>query len=120
MIVQDAGFSADGRREDAQRGFAGRLGDELLVNGTRGPYLDVHDELVRLRLLNASTARSYAFGWSDEPPDRAHRDRRRSARVIRRTRPRAALARRTRRGARAGRAGGAADPAVGDDGRARA
>ncbi len=52
----------------AQRGFAGGLGDELLVNGTRGPYLDVHDELVRLRLLNASTARSYAFTWSDGRP----------------------------------------------------
>ena len=56
------------RARAAQRGFAGGLGDELLVNGTRGPYLDVHDELVRLRLLNASTARSYAFTWSDGRP----------------------------------------------------
>ncbi len=68
VIVQDTGFSADGAREGGQRGFAGGLGDELLVNGTRGPYLDVHDELVRLRLLNASTARSYAFTWSDGRP----------------------------------------------------
>ncbi|MGI9825430.1 multicopper oxidase family protein [Agromyces sp. Marseille-Q5079] len=68
VIVQDAGFSADGRREDAQRGYAGGLGDELIVNGTRHPYVDVADELVRLRLLNASTARSYAFSWSDERP----------------------------------------------------
>ncbi|WP_350349731.1 multicopper oxidase domain-containing protein [Agromyces sp. G08B096] len=65
VIVQDTGFSADGRKEDAQRGYAGGLGDELIVNGTRGPFLDVQDELVRLRLLNASTARSYAFTWSD-------------------------------------------------------
>ena len=68
VIVQDTGFSADGAREGGQRGFAGGLGDELLVNGTRGPFLDVHDELVRLRLLNASTARSYAFTWSDGRP----------------------------------------------------
>jgi FtsP/CotA-like multicopper oxidase with cupredoxin domain len=68
VIVQDSGFSADGRREDPQQGFAGRLGDELIVNGTRGPFLEVHDELVRLRLLNASTARAYAFGWSDGRP----------------------------------------------------
>jgi suppressor of ftsI len=68
VIVQDTGFSADGVREGGQRGFAGGLGDELLVNGTRGPYLDVHDELLRLRLLNASTARSYAFTWSDGRP----------------------------------------------------
>ena len=66
--MQDTGFSADGAREGGQRGFAGGLGDELLVNGTRGPYLDVHDELLRLRLLNASTARSYAFTWSDGRP----------------------------------------------------
>jgi len=68
VIVQDSGFSADGRREDPQQGFAGRLGDELMVNGTRWPFLDVRDELMRLRLLNASTARSYAFAWSDGRP----------------------------------------------------
>lgn len=65
VIVQDSGFSADGERESTQRGYAGGLGDELIVNGTRGPFLDVSDELVRLRLLNASTARTYAFTWSD-------------------------------------------------------
>jgi FtsP/CotA-like multicopper oxidase with cupredoxin domain len=68
VIVQDTGFSAEGRREDPPRAYAGGLGDELLVNGTRGPYLDVTDELVRLRILNASTARTYAFGWSDDRP----------------------------------------------------
>ncbi|RXZ70433.1 multicopper oxidase family protein [Agromyces albus] len=68
VIVQDAGFSAEGEQEGRGHGFAGALGDELIVNGTRGPFLDVDDELVRLRLLNASTARSYAFGWSDGRP----------------------------------------------------
>jgi suppressor of ftsI len=68
VIVQDASFSKDGLRDGAQRGYAGALGDELIVNGTRGPFLDVHDELVRLRLLNASTARSYAFTWNDGRP----------------------------------------------------
>ena len=68
VIVQDTGFSAEGEQEANPRGFAGGLGDELLVNGTRGPYLDVHDELLRLRLLNASTARSYAFTWGDGRP----------------------------------------------------
>ncbi|SFR76413.1 Multicopper oxidase with three cupredoxin domains (includes cell division protein FtsP and spore coat protein CotA) [Agromyces sp. CF514] len=68
VIVQDTGFSAEGVREDPQRGYAGGLGDELVVNGTRGPYLEVGSELVRLRLLNASTARTYAFAWSDERP----------------------------------------------------
>lgn len=68
VIVQDSGFSAEGEQESKQRGYAGGLGDELIVNGTRGPYLDVVDELVRLRLLNASTARTYAFAWSDARP----------------------------------------------------
>lgn len=68
VIVQDSGFSADGKQEDAQRGYAGGLGDELIVNGTRAPYVEVSDELVRLRLLNASTARTYAFTWSDARP----------------------------------------------------
>ncbi|WP_173924213.1 multicopper oxidase family protein [Agromyces sp. Marseille-P2726] len=65
VIVQDTGFSADGVREAPPRGFAGALGDELLVNGTRSPYLEVRTAAVRLRLLNASTARTYAFTWSD-------------------------------------------------------
>lgn len=68
VIVQDTGFSSAGRREPNPYGYAGGLGDELIVNGTRGPYLEVNDELVRLRLLNASTARSYAFTWSDGRP----------------------------------------------------
>lgn len=68
VIVQDTGFSADGVREAPQRGFAGALGDELLVNGTRSPFLDVRTEAVRLRLLNASTARTYAFTWGDDRP----------------------------------------------------
>jgi len=68
VIVQDTGFSAEGEQQGNPRGYAGGLGDELLVNGTRGPYLDVSHEVVRLRLLNASTARSYAFTWADGRP----------------------------------------------------
>lgn len=68
VIVQDTAFSAEGERETGQHGFAGALGDELIVNGTRGPYVDVTDELVRLRLLNASAARTYAFTWGDGRP----------------------------------------------------
>ncbi|MCM3657082.1 multicopper oxidase domain-containing protein [Agromyces mediolanus] len=70
VIVQDTGFTAEGRREAAPRGYAGALGDELVVNGTRSPYFEAGDELLRLRLLNASTARSYAFSWGDERPVR--------------------------------------------------
>ncbi|MFO7690766.1 MAG: multicopper oxidase domain-containing protein, partial [Cryobacterium sp.] len=37
----------------------------VLVNGTLGPYLDVTTDVVRLRLLNGSTARTYDFGFDD-------------------------------------------------------
>jgi FtsP/CotA-like multicopper oxidase with cupredoxin domain len=42
------------------------LGEDVLVNGTYGPYLEVTTEKVRLRLLNASVKRVFAFGFSDE------------------------------------------------------
>ncbi|GAA4693773.1 multicopper oxidase domain-containing protein [Phytohabitans rumicis] len=42
--------------------------DTVLVNGTAGPYLDVRTERVRLRLLNASSARVYNFGLADDRP----------------------------------------------------
>ena len=67
VIVQDKAF--DGSELDESGRFLsgqGILGDQVLVNGTPGPYLDVTTELVRLRLLNASNARIYNFHFSDE------------------------------------------------------
>ncbi|MCS5719949.1 multicopper oxidase domain-containing protein [Herbiconiux sp. CPCC 205763] len=66
LIVQDKRFTSDGAFDDGTRGFVGALGDTLLVNGTLGPYLDVTSEAVRLRLLNASTARTYDFEFADD------------------------------------------------------
>nr|BFF22930.1 hypothetical protein GCM10025732_08950 [Glycomyces mayteni] len=48
----------------------GILGDEIMVNGTLGPYFDVTTRLVRLRLLNGSVSRLYNFGFSDDRPFR--------------------------------------------------
>ncbi|MFI2489045.1 multicopper oxidase family protein [Promicromonospora kroppenstedtii] len=68
MIVQDRAL--DGDNQFVERlplaGSLGVIGDEILVNGTLGPYLDVTTRLVRLRLLNASNARLYNFGFSDD------------------------------------------------------
>ncbi|MFE9255074.1 multicopper oxidase family protein [Streptomyces sp. NPDC006879] len=67
VIVQDVKF--DGAEFDHSRMFlanSGSLGKEILVNGTLAPYRQVHDELVRLRVLNASTARIYTFGFEDD------------------------------------------------------
>jgi FtsP/CotA-like multicopper oxidase with cupredoxin domain len=68
VIIQDKRFDDDGQLDFSQSMISpiGRLGDEILVNGTHGPYLDVADRLVRLRLLNASTARIYNVGFADD------------------------------------------------------
>ncbi|MFE1011723.1 multicopper oxidase family protein [Streptomyces sp. NPDC058794] len=67
LIVQDVSF--DGAAFDHGRGMmqnVGFLGERTMVNGTLSPYREVADERVRLRLLNASTARTYNFGFSDD------------------------------------------------------
>jgi FtsP/CotA-like multicopper oxidase with cupredoxin domain len=65
VIVQDHRFGDDGRFVEGEHRATGLLGDTLLVNGTVGPYLQVTTQQVRLRLLNASTARIYNFGLAD-------------------------------------------------------
>ena len=65
VIVQDAHFGSDHHFAPGNRDFSGAMGDTLLVNGTVGPYLDVTTDTVRLRLLNASPARTYDFGFDD-------------------------------------------------------
>src|SRR5690625_787227 len=46
------------------------LGDTVMVNGTIGGVQKVTTEKVRLRLLNGSTARTYAFEFPDRPMTR--------------------------------------------------
>ena len=66
VIVQDKTFNQDGQLVESGRIGVGMLGTTVLVNGTAAPVLDVVAEHTRLRLVNASTARSYNFGFSDE------------------------------------------------------
>lgn len=71
LMVQDRNFDT-GRRmtyhyDRTQQNF-GELGDSILVNGTHTPYFEVPRKLVRLRILNASNARRYNFGFSDDRP----------------------------------------------------
>ncbi|MFT3662197.1 MAG: multicopper oxidase domain-containing protein [Gordonia sp. (in: high G+C Gram-positive bacteria)] len=66
VIVQDKTFDEAGRLIETEREAVGMLGDTILVNGTVGPVLTVVAERTRLRLLNASTARIYDFGFSDD------------------------------------------------------
>ncbi|MFD3512780.1 multicopper oxidase family protein [Streptomyces sp. NPDC058657] len=67
VAVQDVTF--DGAAFDHGKGMlqsTGFLGERTMVNGTLDPYKVVGDELVRLRLVNASTARIYDFGFGDD------------------------------------------------------
>lgn len=61
VIIQDRSFDGDNQFVGDGR----QAGDELLVNGTLDPYVDVTHERVRLRLLNASGARYYDLGFAD-------------------------------------------------------
>lgn len=66
VIVQDKRFDNDGEFVlDSQGNEIGLLGDTILTNGVWGASLDVTTELVRLRLLNGSTARTYDFALDD-------------------------------------------------------
>ncbi|GAA0992450.1 multicopper oxidase domain-containing protein [Acrocarpospora macrocephala] len=66
VIVQDKTFDENGQFHEGSNGPTGRLGDTILVNGTVAPFLPVTTKRLRLRLLNASTARIYSFGFADD------------------------------------------------------
>ncbi|WP_030160479.1 multicopper oxidase family protein [Glycomyces sp. NRRL B-16210] len=68
MIVQDRKFDDDNQFDDSAPllSSGGVFGDEIIVNGTRGPYVEVTTRLVRLRLLNGSNSRLYNFGFGDD------------------------------------------------------
>jgi FtsP/CotA-like multicopper oxidase with cupredoxin domain len=67
VIVQDKQLTRGGDMAEGGSflGDVGILGRTVAVNGTVGPYLDVRTEHIRLRLLNASNARVYGFGFAD-------------------------------------------------------
>jgi suppressor of ftsI len=66
VILQDRSIDADGQVQWETEPNFGQLGTDMIVNGTMDAYLDVQDRRVRLRLLNASNARLYHVGFSDD------------------------------------------------------
>jgi FtsP/CotA-like multicopper oxidase with cupredoxin domain len=67
VVVQDKKFGGGGL--DDRNSFLsdqGILGNDIVVNGTYAPYVDATTELMRLRILNGSNARSYNFGFDDD------------------------------------------------------
>jgi len=69
LVIQDKRFTENGdipyelSMRDLMNGF---LGNEVLINGALNPQLDLKNEIVRLRLLNGSNARTYEFSFSNE------------------------------------------------------
>lgn len=66
VVLQDVNFTPDGRISHDENEFAGVLGDTLLINGAIGPYVEVTTDVIRLRLVNASPARTYDFEFADD------------------------------------------------------
>jgi blue copper oxidase len=62
LVLQDrrAGTDYDPTPEDLMHGW---LGDELFVNGTQCPYIDVATRIYRLRILNAANARTLSLAF---------------------------------------------------------
>ncbi len=72
LILQDRRFHDDGALLHFPTNFnpasdpALRKGGHFLVNGAETPVLEVGAQVVRLRILNASNARIYNLGFSDD------------------------------------------------------
>jgi len=64
LIIQDKIFNADGSINYPGTKM-GVKGDHFLVNGAITPIFNAPAQFVRFRLLNASNARIYNFGFSD-------------------------------------------------------
>jgi blue copper oxidase len=68
LIVQDRMFDQDGSLAyggNMMDTMLGMFGNTILVNGTYNPFFVPTTKKVRLRLLNASNARTYTFAFSD-------------------------------------------------------
>jgi len=66
VVIADKSFDDSGELIiDDGGNEVGFLGDLVTANGVAGARFDVTSELVRLRILNASTARTYSLGLAD-------------------------------------------------------
>jgi len=71
VVLTDRAFNEDGSFSYLTRmpdRMIGKHGHNLLVNGTYAPEWQAQTKRLRLRLVNASNARFYDLGFSDERP----------------------------------------------------
>lgn len=66
LVIQDKRFDSFGVPVYNPPDGGVFMGDTLIVNGVRDPYITVSRGWVRLRLLNASSARRYQLSLSDK------------------------------------------------------
>lgn len=59
LVLQDRSYDAANQFQLAP------LGDSMLVNGTAHPYLNIPEQVIRLRILNGSNTRVYNIGFND-------------------------------------------------------
>lgn len=65
LMLTDRTFDANNQIHYNPQGNVGLLGNRILVNGVPQPYFNVGDRRYRLRILNASNARSYTLALSN-------------------------------------------------------
>lgn len=66
LVVQDRNIDAAGSlRDDESVATWGLMGNDVLVNGTLDPHLEVVNRWVRFRVLNGSNARMYNLRFTD-------------------------------------------------------
>lgn len=64
IILQDRTFDDEGEFDGSFRATSGRIGESILINGTVAPFFESGNRRLRLRVLNASTARFYNIGFA--------------------------------------------------------
>jgi len=65
LMLTDRSFDANNQLRYSPAGNVGLTGNRILVNGVPQPYFVVGDRKYRLRILNASNARSYTLALSN-------------------------------------------------------
>jgi spore coat protein A len=65
LMLTDRSFDANNQLSYNPSGNVGLTGNRILVNGVPQPYFNVGDRKYRLRILNASNARSYELALSN-------------------------------------------------------
>lgn len=67
VVIQDRNFTARNQFDyETDQNSDGTQGENLVINGTIRPYIEVKYDKIRLRLLNGSNAREYKLKMSND------------------------------------------------------